>query len=144
MMPVAAARAAEEDQLAVEQASAQFYTALNAMFEGETEPMKEVWSHAEDVTYMGPAGEILIGWDRVFAIWETQAAKMLGGKVKPEQTNVTLGKDLAIVNCYEVGENFVDGSPQRVSIRATNVFRKENGQWKMIGHHTDLLPFLEQ
>jgi len=28
-----------------------------------------------------------------------------------------------------------------VSIRATNVFRKEGGQWKMIGHHTDLLPF---
>jgi hypothetical protein len=30
-----------------------------------------------------------------------------------------------------------------VSIRATNLFRKESGAWKMIGHHTDLLPFLE-
>jgi hypothetical protein len=26
------------------------------------------------------------------------------------------------------------------SIRATNIFRKEDGQWKMIGHHVDLLP----
>jgi ketosteroid isomerase-like protein len=32
----------------------------------------------------------------------------------------------------------------QVSIRATNLFRKENGAWKMIGHHTDLLPFLEK
>ena len=31
-----------------------------------------------------------------------------------------------------------------VSIRATNIFRKENGAWKMIGHHTDLLPFLDK
>jgi hypothetical protein len=29
-----------------------------------------------------------------------------------------------------------------VSIRATNLFRKEDGSWKMIGHQTDLLPFL--
>jgi ketosteroid isomerase-like protein len=43
----------------------------------------------------------------------------------------------------EVGDNVVDGKPQQVSIRATNTFRKENGQWKMIGHHTDLLPFLQ-
>jgi ketosteroid isomerase-like protein len=32
--------------------------------------------------------------------------------------------------------------PEKVSIRATNIYRKENGQWKMIGHHTDLLPYL--
>ena len=37
-----------------------------------------------------------------------------------------------------------DGKPQAVSIRATNLFRKEDGTWKMIGHHTDLLPFLAE
>jgi ketosteroid isomerase-like protein len=44
-----------------------------------------------------------------------------------------------------VGSNLnAQGEPMKVSIRATNIFRKENGQWKMIGHHTDLLPFLEK
>ena len=33
-----------------------------------------------------------------------------------------------------------EGEIQKVSIRATNIFRKEDGQWKMIGHHVDLLP----
>jgi ketosteroid isomerase-like protein len=44
-----------------------------------------------------------------------------------------------------VGSNLdAEGRPLQVSIRATNVFRKENGDWKMIGHHTDLLPFLNK
>jgi len=38
----------------------------------------------------------------------------------------------------------VDGKAEKVMLRATNVFRKENEQWKMIGHHTDTLPFLTQ
>ena len=33
----------------------------------------------------------------------------------------------------------VKGKAEKVSIRVTNVFRKENGAWKVIGHHTDLL-----
>jgi hypothetical protein len=24
------------------------------------------------------------------------------------------------------------------------VFRKENGKWKMVGHHADILPYLEK
>ena len=144
LAPLGAARAADADEQAVHKANADFYAALNAMFEGQTEPMTAVWSHADDVTYMGPGGGMLIGWDAVSAKWESQAAMKLGGSIRPEQTHVNIGHDTAIVGCYEIGENFVDGQPQKVSLRATNVFRQENGQWKMIGHHTDLLPFLAQ
>ena len=45
---------ADGDEKAVRETAAQFYRALNVMFAGELEPMKQVWSHAEDVTYMGP------------------------------------------------------------------------------------------
>ena len=54
------------------------------------------------------------------------------------------GASIAVVSCIEAGENIIDGKPQKVSIRATSTFRKEDGEWKMIGHHTDLLPFLQQ
>jgi ketosteroid isomerase-like protein len=129
----------------VEQASARFYEGLNAMFTGDATPMKEVWSHRDDVTYMGPAGGIQVGWDQVGSTWESQAALKLGGEVQPDDVHVTINGDLAIVQCREVGTNQdAEGNPQTVSIRATNVFRKENGEWKMIGHHTDLLPFLNQ
>ena len=135
--------AAEDDEQAVREATANFYAALNEMFTGDVSAMMNVWSHGDDVTYMGPGGGIEIGWEHVQLIWKKQAALKLGGEVKPQSTYVLFGRDLAFSLCLEVGDNVVDGKPQQVSIRATNVFRKENGQWKMIGHHTDLLPFLQ-
>lgn len=132
------------DEPAVRDANARFYSALNALFGGEAAPMAEVWSHRDDVTYMGPAGGVDVGWDAVRVVWEKQAALKLGGAVTPTQAHVTVGEDLAVVNAVEQGENTnIDGTAQRVSIRATNLFRNENGTWKMIGHHTDLLPRLE-
>jgi ketosteroid isomerase-like protein len=129
---------------AVRKSAEQFYAALNALFTGEAGAMTEVWSHADDVTYMGPGGGLRIGWEQVLADWETQAAMKLGGKVKPENMHITVGQELAVVENYEKGENTnAEGKPQQVSIRATNLFRKEDGKWKMIGHHTDLLPYLK-
>lgn len=137
------AQAEEADAKAVQQASDQFYAALNALFTGEVEPMKAVWSHKDDITYMGPAGDYRVGWKQVAQEWETQAARKLGGKIVPEETHINAGRDLAVVSCYEVGKNVVDGA-QPVKIRATSIYRKEGGAWKMIGHHTDILPFLQK
>jgi len=135
--------AAQDDEKAVGEAAAQFYAALNTLFTGDAGPMKEVWSHEDDVTYMGPGGGFQIGWKQVLTNWEAQAAMKLGGQVKPDSMRITVGQDIAVISNYEIGENTnVEGKPQKVSIRATNLFRKENGKWKMIGHHTDLLPYL--
>jgi len=41
------------DNKAVREAAEQFYFALYAMFAGDWKPIKKVWSHADDVTYMG-------------------------------------------------------------------------------------------
>ncbi len=134
-----------DETKAVEHATAQFYASLNTMFTGNAGPMQEVWSHADDVTYMGPDGGFKVGWNEVRAIWEAQAALKLGGKVEPSEMRVTVGNDLAFTQCFERGNNLdAQGRTMQVSIRATNMFRKENGTWKMIGHHTDLLPFLEE
>jgi ketosteroid isomerase-like protein len=127
----------------IEQAVGQFYSALNAMFTGDLGSMKDVWSHADDVTYMGPTGGFQVGWDQVLKTWEEQAAMKLGGKVEPTEMRITIGQDLAIVSNVETGENTnVAGKTEKVFIRATNLFRKEQGKWKMIGHHTDLVPSL--
>jgi len=137
--------AAQKDAEGARAAADAFYAALNTMFTGELEPMKEVWSHKDDVTYMGPAGGFRLGWKQVLADWEAQAALKLGGKVEPKEMQLTVGQDIAIVSNYEIGQNVsADGKPQTVTIRATNLFRKEKGIWKMIGHHTDILPFLQK
>ena len=135
--------AATNEQSDVKDAVEEFYAALNAMFTGELEPMTKIWSHAADVTYMGPAGGFRVGWDQVLGDWEAQAVMKLGGKVESADVRITIGTNIAVVHNYERGKN-VDpqGVTQDVSIRATNIFRLEDGAWKMIGHHTDLLPAL--
>jgi len=130
------------DDAAVRAAAGRFYAALNATFIGELAPMVEVWSHADDVTFMGPAGGFRVGWSQVLADWQAHAAQKIGGEVQPKDMHVTVGRDLAVTSNLEVGSNLVGGKPVAVTIRATNIFRQEGGHWKMIGHHTDLLPFL--
>ncbi len=76
----------------VVQAAEQFYAALNSMFKGDLDPMIEVWSHADDVTYMGPAGGLLVGSEEVRNSWEEQAKLKLGGKVEPEEMHVIAGE----------------------------------------------------
>jgi len=137
--------ASEKKQPTVRAAVQQFYTALNQVFEGELKEMDKLWSHADDVTYHGPTGGIKQGWEAVRRDWIKQAKLKLGGKVKPKSLSFIIGRDIAVVSNYEIGENIGrDRKPLQVAIRATSTFRKEDGKWKMIGHHADLLPYLSE
>jgi ketosteroid isomerase-like protein len=137
-----AALADAKEEHKVRAAVDQFYVALNSMFAGDVERMNDVWSHADDVVYMGPDGGFQVGWTAVFKEWKEQAAMKLGGKVEPENVTVTIGDKLAVAYDLEKGENKdAKGNAAPVSIRATNVFRRgDDGAWKMISHHTDLIP----
>lgn len=128
------------DEAAVRAAAQRFYAALNALFAGDTAPMDAVWSHADDVTYMGPYGDYRIGWAQVRESWLEQTAMKLGGGVEPDDIRLNLGINLAIVHNLEIGHVFPAGHDEPVHLRATNMFRKEDGRWKMIGHHADRLP----
>ena len=134
---------AASERSAVLKANEAFYKALNEMFKGELDPMVAVWSHAPDVTYMGPTGNFDHGWDAVLKDWQGQAAMKLGGIVTPEEISPIVGREVAVVSDYEKGENTnAQGQVVQLRLRATNIFRKEHGQWKMVGHHTDTLPYL--
>jgi ketosteroid isomerase-like protein len=85
-----------------------------------------------------------VGWSQVEPYWDRQAARKLGGKVDAADVHVTASPTLAVAHYYEKGENVIDGKPQPVNIRATTTFRKEGGRWKVIGHHTDTLTYLQK
>jgi ketosteroid isomerase-like protein len=132
------------EEAGVMQAVDGFYKALNTMFTGDVGAIQKAWSHQDDVSYMGPAGGVLVGWSDVEKSWQEQAALKLGGSISPKNMHVVMGQDVAIVINTEEGENVApDGQTVEVSIRVTSTFRNEDGQWKMIGHHSDLLPFLQ-
>ncbi|MEM9252929.1 MAG: nuclear transport factor 2 family protein [Planctomycetota bacterium] len=117
-----------------------FMEALNAMFKGDAAPMLDVWSHADDVTYMGPAREYLVGWAAIAESWKKQAEKRFGGWIESRQARAVISGELAIVTDIGHGDNpHSPGGDMPVDIRATSAFRLEGGVWKMIHHHTDLL-----
>ncbi len=123
----------------LEEATRGFYAALNAVLGGDPAPMLAVWSHADDVTYMSPFGELLVGWKPVRASWQMQADQRLGGRVDAEELRYIASAELGCVVGFERGDIELDGATVGVDIRATSTYRIENGRWTMIGHHTDPL-----
>jgi PAS domain S-box-containing protein len=131
-------------QEAVMVANARFYDALAAMFDGDLSVMQEVWSHADDVSLQGPFGGRMEGWDAVESHFVKESKMGMAGRVHCMNPLWTVGTDMASVSCREVGEDMtVNGDPVAVDHRATNVFRLEDGEWKMVHHHTDMSPTLD-
>ena len=130
------------DEQTVATVTDNFYEALNILFTGNSQPMKDAWSHDADVTYMGPDGLYLSGWEKIAQMWDSVSAIRLGGRVNPKQLQTVIGNDMALITCVENGENEIDGKAEAVSIRSSTVFHKRNGVWKVIAHQTDLLKYL--
>lgn len=133
----------QAEKNAVESAVNGFYAALGDLFTGDDRPMQEVWSHKEDVVYMGPDGLYLIGWAAISDMWKSVAKMKLGGAVMPRNLHTVIGSDISILTCIEAGTNEVEGKSESVEIRSSTVFRKENNVWMVIAHQTDLLTFME-
>lgn len=134
-----------ENQESLRVANAQLYEALNRMFKGEIEPINNVWSHSEEITYMGPFGGLHSGWAQVREEFANVAALKIGGKISSESLEVRVMGDVGYTVCVEVGENLdSEGNPVPVSHRATNIFMKENGIWKLVHHHTDISGQLQE
>ena len=133
---------AVEDE--IRQASEQFYAALNRMINGDPEPMMEVWSHGSDVTAMHPTGGRETGWEEVRASWEQGAQGSLSdAQVSIEDLVVVpLSDDVAYTLGTERGQATLGNETAIIDWRVTNIYRREEGEWKMVHHHTDVSPAL--
>lgn len=130
---------------AVERAVDQWFVVLNAMLNGDPAPFADLYSHADDVTYMGAEGTYRIGWDATWADWQAQAGKSTGGNVESEDRHIVVCGDVAVATHVTKGAvKSVDGGIHETSVRETSVFRKESNAWRMISHHADGLPFWEK
>ena len=119
-----------------------FFAALNAMFEGDVAPMEALWSHADDVIYMGPSPDLFhVGWKVTDQDWVAQGRAHLGGSIKVLNRHVVVGDTLATV--HHVAEASGQGDGAGIRMRGTNVYRHEGGAWKLIAHHSDPLPYID-
>lgn len=126
---------------AIRAASRAFYDAANAIQHGDAGPMLALWSNAEDVAYADPAGGIQRGRDALRAYWERAASlnQANPGAVRAEHDDLAVGQvgDLAYVLTRERIAVTRDGTTTRLVARATNVFRREGGAWRMAYRHAE-------
>ena len=126
--------AAEDDVRAV---SDQFYSALEAMANGDASSMSNIWSHEDDVTTMHPIGGREQGWDAVRGAWEGVASASTDGTVTRTDQVIRVIGNGAYELCTESASMTLAGEPVSLEGRATNVYRKEKGEWKVVHHHAD-------
>ena len=124
----------------VRAASARFYAALNGMARGDASAMADVWSHDASVTAMHPIGGREVGWDQVRPVWDQVASLASGGQVTLSDQLLSVARDMAYEVGVERGQMTVAGEAVTIEHRVTNVYRRQDGAWKMVHHHTDLSP----
>lgn len=114
--------------------------ALGHLVEGRPDPFKALWSHADDVVIMGAFGGHERGWEKVSARLDW-AAKGIGATDRTVENIVTtVGEDLAFTVDLEHMTRRVGDRKQPRTLRCTQAYRRENGQWKVVLRHADELP----
>ena len=112
-----------------------------AIYRGDPEPFKAVWSHRNDVSLFGAFGPCKKGWHQVGKTTDWVASRYRDGAVTAEYEVVREGADLAYTVGYEIGDVALDGAPMtRQRLRVTQIYRREDGQWRLIHRHGDFAP----
>ena len=124
----------------VRKASEEFYAALNRMINGDASPLADIWSHSAAVTTMHPIGGREVGWDKVRESWEQVAQLASEGQVELSDQIIQVVGDMAYELGVEQGQAELGGQQVTIEHRATNIYRREAGEWKIVHHHTDVSP----
>ncbi len=103
-------------------------------------------SQSDDATIMGGWGAYEKGWDEVGPRYDWAAARFQESEAKVEVEYLAsyVSGDLAYTVAIERSEALIVGQDKAapLELRVTHVFRKENGEWKLLHRHAD--PLMEK
>jgi ketosteroid isomerase-like protein len=117
-------------------------SAETAIYLGDPEPFKALWSRGDDVSLFGAFGPCKKGWHQVGKTVDWVASRYREGVVTSEYEVVYQGADLAYTVGYEIGDVVLDGAPTMThqKLRVTQIYRREDGQWHLVHRHGDFAP----
>ena len=114
---------ADERVASVLAANAEFYRAFR---ESDIPAMEKVWGEKGTITVIHPGWNPLNGRDAVLESWRRILENPESPKIEFRNAKVEFREDMAMVTCDEL----LPGG----SIKALNIFRLEDGAWKMVFH----------
>ena len=118
----------------------QFHQAQGEFVKGNPEPAKKMMSDREDVTLNNPLSPPARGWEQVAATMDRGASPFRDGEfLSAEIIAKYVTPELAYVVEIERGEAKVGGREETTpwALRATMIFRPEDGEWKVVHRHAD-------
>lgn len=115
--------------------------AVQQFANGDPEPYKACWSHADDITICGGWGAYERGWEQVGPRLEWAAARWRGGHTDFELLAQGMSGDLAYTVWLEQGDALLEGVAEYapIALRVTHLYRREANGWQIIHRHADAI-----
>jgi ketosteroid isomerase-like protein len=116
--------------------------AEEAIHNGDPAQRLEMWSTKDPVTLFGAWGPCKSGSEEVTRISRWVASQFSNCEAYSfELVAAGVSGDLAYTVGYERSLRSVNGGPVEPStLRVTHVYRREDGEWKIVHRHGDILP----
>jgi ketosteroid isomerase-like protein len=116
------------------------YDAEVALHNGDAAPRRAIWSRNEPVTILGAMRNAYgrQDVDEAFTVLETSFSDCTSFEFELQAYDV-LG-DIAYTAGLEHTSASMDGTPRSYTLRATQVYRRESGEWKVAHRHADTVP----
>src|SRR5215213_5798988 len=118
----------------------QYYLAQREFLRGNPDPVKDLFSRGEDATLANPYGPPVRGWDEVAKSVEHAASlrsdgEFVGWQIVAKYVSAELAYVVQIERARAKIGAREDITPY--AVRATMIFRPEDGEWKVVHRHAD-------
>jgi ketosteroid isomerase-like protein len=124
----------------VDQLIDQYQLALGEFVKGNPDPVRELYSHRDEVTLANLLGPPARGWEQVAKTIEHAASNIRDGEISSfDVISKLVTPELAFVVWIERATAKM-GARQDVTpvdLRVTMIFRPEDGEWKVVHRHAD-------
>ncbi|MEV4315342.1 nuclear transport factor 2 family protein [Actinocrispum sp. NPDC049592] len=115
--------------------------AERAIHGGDAGPRKALWSHTDPVSLFGAAIPARTGWTDLARTFDWVASTFKDPKdYRFEMLAAHASCDLAYTVGFEHNTVTLHGTPTTYTRRATHIYRREHGEWKIIHRHSDPIP----
>jgi ketosteroid isomerase-like protein len=115
----------------------ELYRAELALHNGDAAPRRALWSRHEPVSVLG-AWRNAQGQQELDALFAALADSFSDCRSYAlELLAYDVGEDMAFTAALEHTSASVDGEPRTYVLRATQVYRREDGAWRVAHRHAD-------
>jgi ketosteroid isomerase-like protein len=121
---------------------ARLHAAMAKVANGDVSEIKALYSHSDDATSFYGWGGYEKGWQAVSKRWDWAGAQFKSGTVRHENVSTVITPELFYVTDIETFENQRVAETESItgwSNRVTHIFRKENGEWRLLHRHGNRL-----